>query len=268
MTQHVVNFSFGVASWATAKLVVAKYGPESVTLLFADTLIEDEDTYAWGEAAAKNVGAKLVRIADGRTPWELFHQEGMMGSTRADLCSRILKRELLDRWLADNCDPADTTRYIGIHWSESDRFLRFDGDELRGALPRFARDGWLLRAPLCESPLKPYEELHAWAEREGLWKQKLYRLGFQHANCGGFCVKAGHTAMVHLLKTMPERYAEHEEQERLFRERTGKDVSILRDRKGGESTPLTLEALRLRYEKTQETPLFDWGACSCFSGQD
>lgn len=60
--KHVVNFSFGESSWATGKLVVERYGAENTVLLFADTLIEDEDTYAWGKAAAENIGAPLVRV--------------------------------------------------------------------------------------------------------------------------------------------------------------------------------------------------------------
>lgn len=41
--QYVAMFSGGVASYAAARRVVDEVGPNAVTLLFADTLIEDED---------------------------------------------------------------------------------------------------------------------------------------------------------------------------------------------------------------------------------
>ena len=43
--KHIVSFSGGMGSFAEAKSCVDKYGKENVTLLFADTLMEDEDLY-------------------------------------------------------------------------------------------------------------------------------------------------------------------------------------------------------------------------------
>ena len=63
---HVVMFSGGIGSWATAKLVAQDHGTRNLTLLFADTKMEDEDTYRFLGAGAANIGAKLVVLADGR----------------------------------------------------------------------------------------------------------------------------------------------------------------------------------------------------------
>jgi len=38
MLEHVVMFSGGIGSWATARRVADEHGPEHLTLLFADTL--------------------------------------------------------------------------------------------------------------------------------------------------------------------------------------------------------------------------------------
>jgi hypothetical protein len=49
----------------------------------------------------------------------------------------------------------------------------------------------------------------------------------------------------------------------------GKDVAILRDRRGGQSRPLTLRAFRERLES--DPKLFDAddeGACGCFMDED
>lgn len=97
----------------------------------------------------------------------------------------------------------------------------------------------------------------------GVKPPRLYEMGFPHNNCGGFCVKAGHAHFAHLYRTMPERYAFHEAKEEAFRERTGKDVSILNDRSGdGRKKPLTLRALRERIVRG-DYDRHDWGGCGC-----
>jgi hypothetical protein len=93
-------------------------------------------------------------------------------------------------------------------------------------------------------------------------------MGFAHNNCGGFCVKAGQAHFVTLFKAMPERYAYHERKEQEIRALLG-DVSILRDRRGdGETKPLTLQALRERYEAGGQIDMFDIGGCGCFVDQE
>lgn len=102
--KHVVMFSGGVGSWAAARRVAEHYGTEDLTLLFADTNMEDEDLYRFIQEAATNVGGKFVRVEDGRTPWDVFFDERFLGNSRIDPCSKLLKRVLLDRWCNANCD--------------------------------------------------------------------------------------------------------------------------------------------------------------------
>ena len=47
---------------------------------------------------------------------------------------------------------------------------------------------------------------------------RLYKEGFKHNNCGGFCVKAGMGQFAHLYKVNPRRYLEYENKEQEFRE--------------------------------------------------
>ena len=91
-------FSGGVGSWMTARRVVDMHGTDGLVLLFADTMMEDEDLYRFIVDAAKNIGGEFVRIADGRTPWQVFTDERFLGNTKVDPCSKILKRQLLDKW--------------------------------------------------------------------------------------------------------------------------------------------------------------------------
>ena len=66
----------------------------------------------------------------------------MLGNSRIDPCSAILKRELLDKWVRDRFTPANCVRYVGIDWTEENRFTRH----------KARLEPWPVRAPLCEEP--------------------------------------------------------------------------------------------------------------------
>lgn len=251
-------FSGGIGSWAAAKRVTERHGVSDMVLLFTDTRIEDADTYRFLDEAADNVGAPLVKIADGRTPWELFSDEGFLGNTRVDLCSRVLKRELADRWLKERYAPDEVVVYVGIDWTEMHRYERLAPRKLP----------YVYEAPLCEPPYLTKDHLHDWAEREGLEQQRLYRMGMPHANCGGGCVKMGQGGFARLYFADPCRFGEWEDNEERLREQLG-NVAILRDRRGGKTKPLPLRALRARLDDTGgQIDLLDIGGCGCFVDVD
>ena len=253
--KHVVMFSGGIGSWAAAKRVAAQHGTDNLTLLFTDTLMEDEDLYRFLEEAAENVGGELVRITEGRDPWQVFHDARFLGNTRVDPCSKILKRDMALAWVKEHCNPNDTTLYLGIDWTEIHRWERSK---------RFWAP-YTVEAPMCDHPLVDKVDMLTALEVEGIAVPRLYSMGFPHNNCGGFCIKAGQAHFKHLLQELPERYLFHEQQEEDMRQFLGKDVSILRDRSGGTTSTLTLRDLRLRLEQGGECDLNDWGGCGCFS---
>ena len=97
---------------------------------------------------------------------------------------------------------------------------------------------------------------------------KAYALGFAHANCGGFCVKAGMAHFRQLWNVDPDSYLCHEEEELRLRAVLGKDVAILRDTRGGGVRPMTLREFReqrLAWLDRQES--LDFGGCGCFSDE-
>lgn len=254
---HVVMYSGGIGSWCAASRVIERYGADDVVLLFADTLIEDADLYRFLFESSDRLGARLEVLRDGRTPWEVFRDVRMIGNTRADPCSRILKREITRNWVEENSKPNDAVVYLGIDWSEAHRFER-------------ARTSWLpwrAEAPMCEEPLLFKDQMLALLRKEGISPPNLYDFGFPHNNCGGFCIKAGRAHFAHLWRTMPARYKHHEEQEEALRKHLGKDVAILRDRRGGRTRPMTLRKLRERLERgeSDKQTQFDWGGCGCFT---
>lgn len=250
---HVVSFSGGICSFWAAYRAIQAQGKENVTLLFADTMMEDEDLYRFNDEASEFLGIPITRIADGRTPWQVFEDEGMMGNSRVDMCSRILKRELLWRWHGQNCHEMLATIYVGIDWTEEHRLHR-----LRARKPE-----WKIEAPMCEPPLWDKCKMQTELKKIGIEPPRLYKMGFPHNNCGGFCVKAGQAHFANLLKVMPERYAEHESREAAMRQRLGKDVSIMKIRVKGETHPLTMETLRKRIESGESFDRSDWGGCGC-----
>lgn len=69
-------FSGGIGSFWAAMRVSEEYGVDDLTLLFADTRMEDEDLYRFLYDGARHVldnrMDKLVIIRDGRTPWDVF----------------------------------------------------------------------------------------------------------------------------------------------------------------------------------------------------
>lgn len=253
--RHVVMWSGGITSWATARHVIREHGTASTVLLFADTLIEDPDLYRFNEQASRQLGVPITRVADGRTPWQVFEDARWLGNTRIAQCSHKLKQEPCRAWLTENTDPADTTLYVGIDWTEPHRLPAI----VRGWQP------WTVDAPLTRPPYRDKEQLLAEARAVGLEIPRLYRLGFAHNNCGGACVKGGQAQWVRLLATFPDRYARAERAEQKMRALLGKDVSILRDRVGGTTRPLTLTELRERVEsRPDQLDLFDEGGCGCF----
>jgi hypothetical protein len=235
---------------------IERHGRDNVRLLFTDTAMEDEDLYRFLDDSERQLGVPLIRLKDGRTPWDVFREKRMLGNTRIDLCSRVLKREMSQRWLAENAPGA--TLVFGIDWEETHRF--------DGLSARYGAQGYTVEAPMIESPWMTKAQVMAWMKQCGLEPPRLYGMGAAHNNYGGFCVRAGHGHFAWLLKAMPDRYREHEANEADLRERLGKDVSILRDREWGETRPMTLREFRERIERGDvgQLDMFGIGGCGCF----
>lgn len=264
---RVVMFSSGVGSWAAARRVADRHGTGGLVLLFCDVRGdgggphdgEDEDNYRFLREAAQNIGGDLVVVRDGRSVWDVFNDEHMIGNSRVAPCSKRLKQEPARKWIHANCDPERDVLYVGIDWSESHR------------LPAIEK-GWSpfsVEAPLTAPPYLDKGAMLKQLRLAGIEPPRLYSQGFAHANCGGFCVRAGHGHFKTLLLQNPDRYAYHAAREQEFRERFQKNVAILRDRSGGVSTPLTLLDLQRRINGGEgEVDDLDIGGCGCFTGED
>ncbi|MEV7929014.1 hypothetical protein [Kitasatospora sp. NPDC088779] len=185
-----------------------------------------------------------MRVADGRDPFQVFHDEKFLGNSRFTPCTRVLKIIPCLRWLTENADPEQTTLYIGIDASTHDR----------RRIPPIATNWrpWRTAFPLCEEgePALTKEELLDEARRMGIEPPRLYEMGYTHNNCGGACVRAGKAQWILTLKTFPERYAMAEAQEEEFRRKNG-DYAILKEQRNRVVYPLTLRELREREQARQ-----------------
>lgn len=254
-TRHLVQFSTGAGSAEVAWRVVDRQGPANVVLLTADTKVEDDDNWRFGWEVADRLGCEWVVLSDGRTPMQVGRDVRVVPNNRMAVCSRVLKRDLLRKHMDETYDPATSIVYLGFDWTEPERHHR--------ALPHWAP--WTIASPLMDPPYTSKPDLLATFRERGIEPPSLYAQGFPHANCGGACVRGGHAQWDLLLRVNRPRYLEWEAEENTTRELLGKDVSILRDRTGGTSVPLTLT--RFREQRDNQSPgLFDtddWGACGC-----
>lgn len=250
--RHIVNYSGGAGSYAAAKRVCERYGSENVTLLCADTLSEADDWRDFVNESAAVLGAELVMLTHGLDVWQLADQQRAIPSSRMGFCTRILKREPMDAWREQHCEPDDTVIYLGFDWTEGHRLER----------AKTAMKPWKVEAPLMWQPILDKAECLTMIRTDGLPFPTAYDLGLPHNNCLKFgCVKGGIRYWARLLDVLPDTFARTEALEADMRAKVG-DHAMLSDRRGGTRVPMPLSRLRERVESGEKLA-GDWGACGC-----
>ena len=211
-------------------------------------------------AEALRIIPGLTWIADGRTPWDVFHDKRYLGNSRKAQCSHKLKQDVSARYVKANYAPDNCVLYLGIDWSE----------EHRTAAPIRNWTPYTVKFPMCEEPYVDKTDAFEKLAAIGIKPPRLYELGFAHNNCGGFCVRGGHGHFTNLLEKFPEQYAYHEQKEETFRQFVGKDVTIMKkERRVGEdkkrrSFPFSKRQLRQDLAVGAEIDRDDIGGCGCF----
>lgn len=293
--RHIVLYSGGLGSFFAAQRVVEKHGAENTQLLFTDTLLEDGDLYRFLIEGAchlygvdwssfdyarvpeieevqtaqdwevrllkiernKHVAVKflpnLIWLSDGRDPFKVFDDRKYMGNTRVDPCSEVLKRDISKNFRA-SLDPNTVTFHIGISWEEKHRYER-------------AKRLWephRLDAPLLWEPYFLEPDKNKELTKLGIEIPKLYKLGFSHNNCSGFCVKAGQSHYETLYRTMPARYRWLENRESEVYKQNPNAKPFLRKTLGGKLEYLTLKEFRENHLEKNEQIELGFGGCGCF----
>ena len=238
MTAHVVQYSGGIGSWAATQRVIAEHGTDQLVLLVADTRAEDPDLWRFVRDSAAHIGVEPTVVADGRTPFEVFHDQRFLGEFQAGAVFG-------DPQTAAGTGLAQSACRSGGHGAVRGHRL-VGGPPYAGHRQRLgAVDG---AVPMCEPPYLSKQDMLDAARAVGLIPPRLYELGFSHNNCGGVCVRGGQKHWLHLLEVFPDRYAHAEAQEQQLRAELG-DVAILRERRSSVSRPLPLTELRRRHRE-------------------
>ena len=153
--------------------------------------------------------------------WDAFYSSGRMGSSLADPCSRMLKRETMLAFMRDFYDNDNTTLHVGITADEIDRMLAIRKN--------WSRSGWNVEAPLTR--YKNRDEANARSLELLGWTPFVYSWGGAHNNCNGFCVKAGHAQMARLIHYDEPTFDYHAERELQFQKDFNTTATIMRDRR-------------------------------------
>ncbi|UKS25047.1 hypothetical protein LOZ80_26065 [Paenibacillus sp. HWE-109] len=315
--KHIVMYSGGSGSKQAAKRVAKENGITELFLLFTDTLVEDRDTYRYMIESALHLygvpadsellmmveaipdikseedieerkrimpliakatmvqAPNFIWLIDGRTPWDVFKDNRWIGNSRVAQCSHELKQALSGRYIRDNYKPDEVILYVGIDWSEDHR--------MKGIIKHWAP--YTVVAPLTEEPYVTKHEIHLEDQQNGTRVQRMYRKGYAHANCGGFCVRAGKGHFINFLKDNPDYYKYNEKKE--------KDMQAYLDRSDVtvqfnsifshyeindegkklakyKKIPYSLEQLRDDWENGLglQIDLEDIGGCGCFASYE
>ena len=246
--KHIVSFSSGLSSAITAERVQQKYG--EVTIIFMDTLIEDDDNYRflndmnarWSEL----YGNKIIVLKEGRTPYQVGSDEHIIPNNKIAPCTFRLKIEIFTNYLKRIND--DITIYIGYDWTEVHR--------IEPTRKNYEEKGWNVDFPLLWKPIeyRPYTQVCR--EDWNIEPPRMYSLGYTHANCGGICVKQGQGDWLRTLINFPERYEYVEKWELSMRQKLG-DYAILRYQTMEGRKPLTLQELRTKYQNNLQVNFFE-----------
>lgn len=252
--KHIVFFSGGISSYCAAKRVIEKFGKENVILLFTDTKIEDEDLYRFLDEAQAKLEAELIKIAEGRTPYEIYKDLKFLGNNRIAPCSHILKQKTAQKYIKEHFAPDEAVLYLGLDWTEPHRFES----------PKKHWYPYKIEYPMAEAPYLSKQDMQDIVKADGIKVPRLYKMGFAHNNCGGFCCRAGQGHFARLYETLPKVFEKAEKEEEVMRKLLNKDIAYMKKTENKVTRPYTLKKLREDIESNREIDLFDIGGCGCF----
>jgi len=264
---YVVNVSSGLASAEALERTFAAHGKEYTIGIFADVkgnnpsehAGEDADNYRFLADIERYFAIEIVRIVEGRDIWQaMFDARAITipsGAGRVAKCSIDLKREPLDAWIESHYTPDECIQVVGLDWSEPHRIASFEA----------AKAPYRCWFPLNEAPYIDRRYLVEKWQARGIEPPRLYAAGFNHGNCGGFCVKAGLSHFARLYHWNRERYFYHADKEALFRATVNAKATILRLRHGGAVTPITLYEFAAMIEAGGSFERDDSDGCGCFA---
>jgi 3'-phosphoadenosine 5'-phosphosulfate sulfotransferase (PAPS reductase)/FAD synthetase len=218
----IVALSGGKASAYCAGWAFRNYRREDVVLYFNDTKWEHPDLYRFLLDLERHFGVRITEDSDGRDPEQIFDDKHALANNRMPFCSRILKAERLQSYFQEG-----DVLIFGIGINERHRAERLVAQYQRKAATRRVRS-LRLRFPLIEENVTS-EMVDQYITDIGVTPPLLYRLGFEHNNCSGGCVRAGKLSWKRLYDRLPEVYLDRERVEEEFMVKFNRRAHFLKD---------------------------------------
>lgn len=241
----IVGFSGGVTSAWCLGWALRTFPRDEVIAVFHDTKEEDPDTYRFLREMADALAHPVLDHSDGRSVSELFDDLGFLGNNQQTMCSRILKREIGERFERSLvADGYRVTKVIGFSGNEPDRIAQACG---RAHLGKYG-----VRFPLIEE-LVTKQQCADWCQCEmGVKPAAMYEWS-DHANCPG-CVKGGREYWLAVHEHRPDVFERRALQEEKF------GHSIIR----GDNPIFLRELLQIGLKrKVNRREAIEIGACEC-----
>lgn len=213
----LAQFSCGAASAVATKLILAEYG-DRVTIVNAYIEEEDPDNRRFAADCEKWFGRPIVNLRDvkyGASAIRVFETVGYIKGPNGASCTARIKRGLLREFEK----PGDVL------------VLGYTAEE------QWRLDDWLdnwpdrpIITPLIDRGLTK-EDCKAMVMRAGIELPRMYRLGYDNANCIG-CVKGGLGYFRAIREDFPEKFERLAQAEDKVASIHGENAFILRHRSG------------------------------------
>ncbi|KTT24227.1 hypothetical protein SB14R_10275 [Pseudomonas oryzihabitans] len=189
----VCQFSCGAASAVATKLALAEYSAtHDVQIVNAFLANEHEDNRRFAQDCERWFGHPITVLRDekyGADVLEVFRRERYIKGRKGAVCTKILKRRLLDNWK----QPGDAM-VLGYTAEETERLEDF----------RERNPDRPVIAPLIDRGLGK-EDCKAMIQRAGIELPLMYLMGYENANCIG-CVKGGEGYFRAIREDFPEQF--------------------------------------------------------------
>jgi hypothetical protein len=218
MKKIFTGCSGGVTSAWVCGWALRNYNKEEVDLVFHDTKEEHPDTYRFIRELEVAINHPIIDYSDGRSVTELFYENNALANNRMAFCSRILKQEMRDKYIAALRSRGfdDITLLVGYSSMEWQRIQK--------ATMRAELAGIKIRFPIVEENITK-QQCADWCNSIGVKPSDMYKWS-EHANCIG-CVRGGKAYWLAVFDNEPEVYAKRAALEMEFGHTFIKDTSLL-----------------------------------------
>lgn len=258
MTTHVISIGGGItSSLLLPQLCIERYGRDKCVFVMAAVTEDKGSSKRFVEDVEKLLNIEITRVTIGGEIlprgvwakygiWDVFFYTGILGNSRIDPCSRMLKREVISAYMKQWHTPDDTVLHVGITAHEIDRMLAI--------VRNWKQQGYKVVADLADDPTINREFAIAESKRLLGYVPINYAIDMNHNNCGagedgvGFCVKGGQKEKAILLWYDRTTYLHHETRELQHQQIFGHSNTIMKRQRNGKTEYVTLRQFRLEME--------------------